>query len=147
MKSTSPTAYSPKITEGFPNQLICLSVINGFLSITAFLGNTLILVALHKDSSLHPPSKLLFRTLAAIDLCIGIIVEPLGITFWMSMVNERWNISRFAAFTAGNILCSVTLLTVTAISVDRLLALSGILRPGSVNQYIQNTRGMVYLSN
>ena len=24
---------------------------------------------------------------------------------------------------------------------------SGILRPGSVNQYIQNTRGVVYLSN
>ena len=116
----------PENKEGIHNQLICLSVINIFLSITAFLGNTLILVALHKESSLHAPSKLLLRSLAITDLCVGIIVEPLTVTSWMSMVNERWNICRFAydaSFVAAYVLCSVSLLTLTAISVDRLLAL------------------------
>ena len=34
-----------------------LSVFNIFLSITASLGNVLILVSLHKETSLHPPTK------------------------------------------------------------------------------------------
>ena len=117
---------SAELTGGIHNLLICLSAINIFLSITAFLGNTLILLALHKKSSLHPPSKLLFRSLAATDLCVGIIVEPLHVTYWLSAINERWNIchhSFLAAFIAGNILCLVSLLTLTAIGVDRLLAL------------------------
>ena len=50
--------------------LILLAALNIFLSFTAFLGNTLILVALRKESSLHPPSKLLYRNLAITDfLC------------------------------------------------------------------------------
>ena len=101
-------------------------MINSFLSITAFLGNTLILVALHKESSLHAPCKLLFRTLAITDLCVGIIVEPLAVTALMSAVNNRWNICRFVAdvvFATAFILCSPSLLTLTEISVDRLLAL------------------------
>ena len=81
---------------------------------------------MHKEFSLNAPSKLLFRTLAITDLCVGIILEPLFVTAWMSTVNERWNICSFAydaALLTGYILCSVSLLTVTAISVDRLLAL------------------------
>ena len=125
-KSYGELVCLPENKEGIHNQLICLSVINIFLSITAFLGNTLILVALHKESSLHAPSKLLLRSLATTDLCVAIIVEPLAVTSWMSMVNERWNICRFAydaSFVAAYTLCSVSLLTLTAISVDRLLAL------------------------
>ena len=117
---------SAQNTGGIHSQLICLSVINGFLSITAFLGNTLILVALHKESSLHAPSKLLFRTLATTDLFVGVIVQPLTITLWMSAKNEHWNICRYTqtvAFVAGYVLCTVSLLTLTAISLDRLLAL------------------------
>ena len=53
------------------NQLTFIAVLNAFLSITAFLGNVLVLVALRKESSLHPPSKLLFRSLAVTDLCVG----------------------------------------------------------------------------
>ena len=117
---------SEKLTGTTHNQLICLIVVNIFLSITAFLGNTLILIALHKESFLHPPSKLLFRCLATTDLCVGIIAEPLVVTYWMSVVTQRWNICRYAQasiFVAGHVLCSVSLLTLTAISVDRLLAL------------------------
>ena len=44
-------------------QSISFSAFNILLSITATLGNSLILVALHKESSLHPPSKLLYRCL------------------------------------------------------------------------------------
>ena len=50
--------------------------INIFLSITAFLSNSLILVALHKESSLHSPFKLMYRCLATTDLCVGPFTEP-----------------------------------------------------------------------
>ena len=108
------------------NHLIFLFVVDICLSITAFLGNSLILVALHKDSSLHPPSKLLYRSLAATDLCVGITVVPLAATRLIAVMNQEWNICRFAFesnFITGYILCLVSLLTLTAISVDRLLAL------------------------
>ena len=117
---------SADLARGIHNQLISLSVINIFLSITAFLGNTLILVALRKETSLHPPSKLLLRSLATTDLCVGFTVEPLEVTFWMSLVNERWTFCRYVLVVdtvSSYILCSVSLLTLTAISVDRLFAL------------------------
>ena len=117
---------SPELIRGVDGELIFLSALNIFLSIAAFLGNTLILVALHKETSLHPPSKLLYRNLAITDLCVGIIVEPLQVTYWTSVVKERWDICYLATLAAGfsgYTLCSVSLLTSAAISVDRLLAL------------------------
>ena len=112
--------------RGVDGELIFLSALNIFLSITAFLGNTLILVALHKETSLHPPSKLLYRNLAIADLCVGIIAEPLAVTYWTSVVKERRDICYYAYLAenlSGHTICSVSLLTVTAISVDRLVAL------------------------
>ena len=100
-------------------------MLNICLSITAFLGNSLILVALHKESSLHPPSKLLYRSLAATDLCVG-IVNPLDVIHLTAAMNKQWRICRYAfdsAVITGHTVCSVSLLALTAISVDRLLAL------------------------
>ena len=126
-QQTVGTLYcSAEFTGKVHGEFIFLSVINLFLSITAFLGNTLILVALHKDTSIHPPSKLLYRNLAITDLCVGIIVEPLNVAHWTSVVNKRWDICYYTYLTAhfaGVTLCSVSLITLTAISVDRLLAL------------------------
>ena len=110
---------------------ISLSAINIFLSVTAFLGNALILVALHKESSLHPPSKLLYRCLAITDLCVGLVVHPLAATYRMSLVHEDWSLCRYAygaRFITSYALCAVSLVTLTAISVDRLLALLLVLR-------------------
>ena len=92
-KSFGEQACTAEITGGIHNQFICLSVINSFLSITAFLGNTLILVALHKESSLHAPSKLLFRTLATTDLCVGIILERLPASCWVPVCGTMGRLS------------------------------------------------------
>lgn len=86
---------SAELVGGIHNQRLVLSGINVLFSITAFVGNSLTLVALHKESSLYPPSKHLLRSLATTDLCVGFVVEPLEVTFWMSLVYERWGICRF----------------------------------------------------
>ena len=125
-KTVQELFCSAEFVRGVEIELIFLSALNIFLSATAFLGNTLILVALHKETSLHPPSKLLYRNLAITDLCVGIITEPLAVTYCTSVVNERWDICYYAERAgdySGSILCAVSLLTVTAISVDRLFAL------------------------
>ena len=112
--------------EVLHGEFIFLSVINIFLSITSFLGNTLILVALHKDTSIHPSSKLLYRNLAITDLCVGVTGEPLLVAYWISVMNERWDICYYIHLTGyfpSVTLCSVSLITLSAISVVRLLAL------------------------
>ena len=81
---------------GIRNELICLSVVNIFLSFTVFLGNALIQIALHKETSLHPPLRLLLRTLSVSDLCVGLVSEPLVIANWLSVVKEHWGICRYA---------------------------------------------------
>ena len=124
-KTYEELVCSAEFIRDVDGELIFISALNIFLSITAFLGNTLILVALHKETSLHPPSKLLYRNLAITDLCVGIIAEPLNVTFLTSVLNERKNICYFAYWAeifSAYTFCSVSLLTSTAISVDRLLA-------------------------
>ena len=126
-KTISELRCKAEFTGKVHSELIFLSVLNTFLSITAFLENTLILLALYKDTSLHPPSKLLFRNLAITDLLVGITAEPLYVVYLMSEVRERWDVCFYAqvsGLSASYILCSVSFLTMTAISVDRLLALS-----------------------
>ena len=126
LKTVAELRCSVEFTGEVHGELIFLSVINTCLSITAFLGNALILVALRKDTSIHPPSKLLYRNLAITDFFVGIIVAPPYVAFCISVVNKRWDICYYAyltAYFASVAVCSMSLITVTTISVDRLLAL------------------------
>ena len=98
-----------------------------FLAIASSFGNVVILSALYRVSSIYPPTKLFFRCLAATDLCVGLIVQPLYTTSIMSYAMEmNENVSYYTGkicATSSTILCGVSLLTTTVISVDRLLAL------------------------
>ena len=64
---------SEELIPDVENQEIYLSLIYILPHITANIGNTLILIALHKETSLHQPSKLLLQNLVASDLCIGFV--------------------------------------------------------------------------
>ena len=128
---TQTTAFerlvcSPVWVGEFKQQSISFSAVNILLSITATLGNSLILVALHKESSLHPPSKLLYRCLATINSLVGLVVQPLSATYRMSLVHEHWSFCRYARdaiVISSYVLCGVSLMKMTAMSVDRLLAM------------------------
>lgn len=107
------------------HQKIFFAALNSTLATTAFLGNFLIIVALKKVSSLHPPSKLLLACLAMTDLCVGLISHPLRVAYLTSPDHSE---RCYYLFTLSNILGvifgGVSLMTIAAISVDRLLALS-----------------------
>jgi len=101
-----------------------ISALNILLSILALIGNVLIFVALRKVSSLHLPSKLLFGCLASTDFFVGLISHPLFVTFIFAPEHSKLcYYSTILSNTIGYIFCGVSLLTITAISVDRLLAL------------------------
>ena len=76
--------------------------------------------------STSSPSKLLLRSLATTDLFVGVATDPLVVVCWMSVVKQNWHFCRYAqsaVYLAGHVLCSVLLLTLTTIAVERLLAL------------------------
>ena len=107
--------------------IACIAAINIFLSTSASLSNVLILISLQKVSTLHKPTKLLFQSLAVTDLFVGLILQPFHATFLLSLLTKMdtratfyiEEINPFVSIT----LCGVSVLTSTAISVDRLLAL------------------------
>ena len=121
--STSATEVTS--WNAYSTSMAILAGINIFLAITASLGNTLILIALHKVTSIYPPTKLLFRCLAVTDLLVGLISQPLYITILFPRFTT-WN-ENVAIVLADwfffFLLPAVSLLTSAAISVDRLLAL------------------------
>ena len=107
------------------HERILVSALNIPLSVIAFLGNMLIVVALQKPSSLYPPSKLLLGCLASTDLCVGLVTQPLHVIYLISTEQfKRCHLVRILSITIGAFLGGLSLFTLTAISVDRLLALS-----------------------
>ena len=118
--ATDVTSWNARSTNS-----AIIAGINIFLAITASLGNTLILIALHKVTSIYPPTKLLFRCLAVTDLLVGLISQPLYVTILFPRFTT-WNENVAIDLADGfffRLLPAVSLLTSAAISVDRLLAL------------------------
>ena len=121
--STSATQVTA--WNAYSTSMAILAGLNIFLAITASLGNALILIALHKVTSIYPPTKLLFRCLAVTDLLVGLISQPLYVTILFPRFTT-WNVNVDIPFADGfffRLLSAVSLLTSAAISVDRLLAL------------------------
>ena len=94
-----------------------------FLAFTATLGNTLIFNALHKVSSIHPPTKFLLSCLAISDFFVGGIVHPLLAAFLMQIERGKWYILHMTVRTLNFIFCGFSLVTATNINVDKPLAL------------------------
>ena len=96
-------------------------------SVAAAFGNLLVLVSIWRTSSLHLPSFVLLFNLALSDLCVGLIVQPAFVTATLARMSGAHDVLCLALIStaaSSSILCSVSLLTMTAISVDRYLAVS-----------------------
>ena len=118
------TLLSANIHVGF---YIAIAAVNIVLSITASLGNILILIALRKATSIHPPTKLLFQCLAITDLGVGLTSQPLMATLMLLVDNidiKIWNTMYCPLFSSLFVtFCGVSVFASAALSVDRLLAL------------------------
>ena len=93
--------------------------------LAASIGNTLTLVALRRSQSIHPHSKALFCSLALSDLCVGLVVVPLHFGLMLATIVEVPSL--YCALVSPTtviafVMASVSLMTTTAIAVDRYLA-------------------------
>ena len=104
---------------------VFLAALNIVLAIIGTLGNALLLIALRKVTSIYPPTKLFFRSLAITDLFVGLIIQPIYSITLIPGISHKNLVYYSIQVTgiSGSILCSVSILMSTAISVDRLLAL------------------------
>ena len=122
-----PTSEDVLTRSGvFIVSFILACTISVVLTFGALLGNALILLVLHRASSIHPPSRALFYSLAASDLCVGLLVQPAFAVYCVSTVRGIAAVctSVLPYFDViGFAFCGISLLTTTAIGLDRLLAL------------------------
>ncbi|XP_020617824.1 melanocyte-stimulating hormone receptor-like [Orbicella faveolata] len=114
--------------DNIPQNLIVLNcAINVLFLITAILGNLLVISAVWKTPSLRCPSNVFLCGLSTSDLTVGLVVQPLFLYIELIQILERptqYPCALGHAFIiVSHSVCGVSLLTVTAISVDRLLAL------------------------
>ena len=105
--------------EQVSTYLIVLCVLNCLLSITTLFGNSTLLITIWKTSSLHSVSNILLASLAASDLAVGLVVQPLFITHLLSGIFcVKLLLNIFSCF-----LGYASFINITAIASDRLLAL------------------------
>ena len=102
-----------------PETIVIINcALNAPLMLISIVGNTLVLAAILRTSSLRSPSVVLLCSLAVSDLLVGLVVQPVYIA--NELTNDSlYKIRSITAFFA----CAVSLFTMTAISVDRFLAL------------------------
>ena len=104
----------------FETMRIANCILNAPLMLLSIIGNALVLVAILKTPSLRSPSVIFLCSLAVSDLLVGLVVQPVYIVEQMvKTVPKLQEAVRGMGF-AG---CGVSLSTMTAITVDRFLAL------------------------
>ena len=94
-------------------------VLNAPLMLISIFGNALVLAAIIKTPSIRSTSMHMLCSLAVSDLLVGLISQPLYIA---SALSKESSLAK-AMITIGFYFCLVSLATVTAISVDRYMAL------------------------
>ena len=110
--------------RGFRPPLIAFCVFNSFLSYTTIILNIVTIHAIRKTALLPKPLRTLLLSLAASDVGVGLLVQPLYISTLVSRLNKKRIdcISYKILLAAINFFCISSLLNVVTISVDRFLA-------------------------
>ena len=94
-------------------------VLNAPLMLISITGNALVLAAIIRTPSIRSTSVTMLCSLAVSDLLVGFVVQPLFIASELTTSGLVERLSEMMEF----VLCGVSLCTMTAISVDRFIAL------------------------
>ena len=94
-------------------------LLNAPLMLISIIGNTVVLAAILRTPSLRSPSTVFLCSLALSDLLVGLVVQPVYIANAVTGMTYMQKTMATMAFAASG----VSLFTMTAIAVDRFLAL------------------------
>ena len=101
------------------------TALNVPVAIVATFANILAFAAVRHSISIHLPSKLLLCSLVLTDVGVGLVVQPQFVAFLTAKVKESLDVSCLCLKSfgfSGPVLSSVSILTMTAISLDRYIA-------------------------
>ena len=121
MKNESETGYagSWNIIFKYETTVIVNCILNALFMLTSVLENSLVLAAILRTPSLRSSSIIFLCGLATSDLLVGLVVQPVYIAY---QVTESAAVYQVLSIMAGSG-CGVSLLIMTAITVDRFFAL------------------------
>jgi len=94
-------------------------VLNAPLMLISIMGNALVLAAIIRTPSIRSTHLIMLCSLAVSDFLVGVVAQPIFIAQQLTKecyLNYVWKV-------IGPFLCGVSLMTITAITVDRFLAL------------------------
>ena len=123
-----------KTDEGVFTANFLTCIINVLFSVITCTGNLLVLLAIGKTRCLHTPSFVLLGCLAASDLLVGLICQPLFVASKIAELMNNFSLHctlRMLLSTSTWITSGASLATMVIVSVDRLLVLTLHLRYNS----------------
>ena len=108
---------------------VILGIFNGLSGLAAITGNIMVLMTFYKNQSLRQPCYFLMASLAAMDLVVGLAVNPLYIVLtnfisWQYREEHLLQLESFFAMTSSMIIMH----TLTVMSVERYIAVTYPLR-------------------
>ena len=105
---------------GFETVVIANCILNAPVMLLSIIGNAIVLVAILRTPSLRSPSVIFLCNLAVSDLLVGLVVQPVYVA---AEIARTVRVLLRAANTMGFAGFGASLTTMTAITVDRFLAL------------------------
>ena len=124
------------ITDAVKQVLVINCAVNIPLAITSIIGNSLVLHAVWKTPTLRSPSVVLLCGLALSDLTVGVVVQPFFIANdFITLFSQDQSLKTLFLRIYNSLafyVCGISLFTITAVSVDRLVAIQKPLRYASI---------------
>lgn len=111
--------YNNKDYDSSETILIINCLLNAALMPVAIVGNALVLVGIIRTPAIRSASMLMICSLAVSDLLVGIMVQP----FYIAHHLTHGTVLFLLEGSIGHPVCGVSFLTITAITVDRFIAL------------------------
>ena len=108
---------------------------------TTLFGNAAILITIWKTSSLHSVANILLSSLAVSDLAVGLVVQPL----FIASLRRRTYLAFILYVIFGSFFIIASFLNVTAIGIERLLALQLHLRYNAVVTSFRATLVIIFI--
>lgn len=117
-------AYQPHCTGEISSaSAIILGVLNSFSGLAAIIGNVIVLITFYKNQSLRQPCYYLVASLSAIDLFVGLAVNPLYIALtnfisWQYREEHLLQLESFFAMSSSMIIMH----NLSVMSIERYIA-------------------------
>ena len=116
----SKNDHSNNEDNSTPETIVTINcALNAPLMFISILGNALVLTAIIRTPSIRSTSMIMLCSLAVSDLLVGLITQPLYI---VNELTKHPLLDNFVMTMALSV-CGISLITMTAISMDRFLAL------------------------